>query len=158
MSEDILKGLDSQFSMEEIKFALFNMAPMKAPGPNGLHVVFLQSQWDIVGKSIYDLILKIVEETKLVRNLNETLLVLIPKTENPELMKQFRPISLCNVVFKIITKVLTNKIKPYMDHLVSTNQCSFISNRQSSDNVIMAQEIIHSMRKKKGVDGNKSRY
>lgn len=71
----------------------------------------------------------------------------------PESLNQLRPIALCTVVVKVITKVLANIIKPLMDKLISPQQCSFILGRQASDNVILAQEALHSMRRKKGKMG-----
>ena len=78
---------------------------------------------------------------------------LIPKVDSPEFLKDFRPISLCNVSYKIITKMISNRLRPVMGKLVGQHQCSFIAGRQSSDNIIIAQEVIHSMRIKKGQTG-----
>jgi len=75
----------------------------------------------------------------------ETLLVLIPKENNPTHLKNFRPISLCNVIFKVITKVLVNCIRPFLDELVSPFQSSFIPRRGTTDNAIIAQEVVHYM-------------
>ena len=77
--------------------------------------------------------------------LADTLIVLIPKVDNPKHLKQFRPISLCNVVYKIITKVLVNRVRPFLHEIVSPLQGSFIPGRGTSDNIIITQEVIHSM-------------
>lgn len=66
--------------------------------------------------------------------------VLIPKIDNHESLKNFRPISLCNVIYKVITKILANRIKPYMDYLIASNHCSFVSGRHSSGNIIITEE------------------
>ena len=81
------------------------------------------------------------------------LLVLIPKVDTPETIMQFQPISLCNVVYKIISKVLVNRLKPCMDALINPLQASFIHGRQTVDNIIVAQEMVHSIRKSKVVKG-----
>lgn len=75
-----------------------------------------------------------------------TLTVLIPKTDHPETIKQFRPISLCNVVYKIIAQVLVNRLKQCIHKLVNPLQAGFIPGRQAADNIIIAQEMIQSIR------------
>ena len=94
--------------------------------------------------------MRVFEDPTCIKEVNDTTLVLIPKVEVPEHMKQFCPIGLCNVIYKVVTKVIVNRLRPYMNNLISPNQCSFIPNRHSSDNIVIAQEIIHIMKKKKG--------
>lgn len=81
---------------------------------------------------------------------NQTLLVLIPKGPHPEVLKDFRSISLCNVIYKLVTEIIANKIKLIIATIISPNQCSFVSGRVSSDNIIVAQEVIHSMKTMRG--------
>lgn len=85
--------------------------------------------------------------------MNESLIVLILKQLHPETIAQFRPICLSNVVIKIVSKVIANRLKPLMSDLVGPEQASFIPDRQSTDNIIIAQEAIHSLRKLKGKTG-----
>ena len=93
------------------------------------------------------------ENPCLIREVNQTFLMLIPKVPNPEFMRDFRPISLCNVIYKLITKIIVNRIKPVMSTIISPNQCSFVPGRLSSDNIIVAQEVIHTMKTMKGKKG-----
>ncbi|XP_028055196.1 uncharacterized protein LOC114259389 [Camellia sinensis] len=88
-----------------------------------------------------------------IKVINETLIVLIPKIDNPENIRQFRPISLCNVSYKIITKLIVGRIRPLLDNLICPNQSSFIPGRNTTDNIIITQEILHSLRNKKGTQG-----
>ncbi|XP_061356470.1 uncharacterized protein LOC133300904 [Gastrolobium bilobum] len=140
-------------SMEEIRSVFFSMNGFKAPGPDGLHSIFFQSQWSIVGKSVTTLVQDIFQNPHLIRQLNKSLIFLIPKGDNPDSIKQLCLISLCNVAFKAISKIMANRLRPHMDALIMPNQCSFIKGRHSNDNIIIAQEIFHSMRLKKGKVG-----
>lgn len=78
-------------------------------------------------------------------NLNDTFITLLPKVDNPEKTTQFRPVGLCNVAYKIITKVLVNHIKPFLPKLISNTQGSFVPERQIKDNIVIVQEVIHTM-------------
>lgn len=84
---------------------------------------------------------------------NDALLVLIAKVAKPEKITQFRPISLCNVLFKTITKAMVTRLKGLMPKLIGPTQASFISGRLSTDNILVVQEAIHSLRRKKGKKG-----
>ncbi|XP_031125131.1 uncharacterized protein LOC116027569 [Ipomoea triloba] len=108
----------------------------------------------IVGDSLYQLVQQAFTNGTFPREINDTLLVLIPKIQSPETIKQFRLISLCNVSYKLITKTITNKLKCILPTLVGPFQSSFVPGRQISDNVIIFQEVMHSMRTKRGQCGH----
>lgn len=82
--------------------------------------------------------------------MNKILIALIPKTDNPVNIKMFRPISLCNVGYKIITKIIVVRLKPMLNKIISPFQSSFIPGRTTSDNIIITQEVLHTLRSKKG--------
>ncbi|XP_061370937.1 uncharacterized protein LOC133313564 [Gastrolobium bilobum] len=128
-------------NVEEIKSTIFKMHPYKAPGADGLHAIFFQSQWERVGSSVIKLVRDVFEDPKKVASVNQTLFCLIPKVEIPKRISQFRPISLCNVVYKVITKVITNRLRNHTGTLIMPNQCSFVKGRHSSDNIRISQEI-----------------
>lgn len=149
LSENSLRSLESNITRKEICQTVMNMGRFKAPGPDGLQAIFYQSQWDIVGETLCQLIMGIFANHSKVGSINSTLITLIPKVDNVVRMRQFRPISLCNVTYKIVTKILAKRLRVYMEELVSPCQCSSIPNRQSGDNIIIAQEVMHSMKKKR---------
>lgn len=81
-------------------------------------------------------------------------MVLIPKGDHPSSFKDFRPITLCNVIYKLISKVLVNRLRPHLERIMSPLQSSFIPGRSTKDNAIVLQEIIHHLRKKKSKKGD----
>ncbi|KAA3475771.1 reverse transcriptase like protein [Gossypium australe] len=142
------EALSRDFTIEDIRSALFQMHPNKAPGPDGFHALFFQRFWDTVREAVCGFLLPILNGDASPEEVNGTLITLIPKTEDPQNLTQFRPISLCNVLYKIIPKCLVNRINPILPKLVSPNQSSFVPKRQIIDNIIISQEVIHTMRKK----------
>ncbi|KAA3469259.1 LINE-1 reverse transcriptase isogeny [Gossypium australe] len=148
LKENDIDFLNKPVLNDEIKKALFDMAPLKAPRSDGFHALFFQSQWDLVGGDVCEWVQGIFDGKKIEEDLNNTLLVLIPKKNNPEDFSQFHPISLCSVLYKIVMKVIANRFKVVFLNYISAKQAGFIAGRNISDNIIIAQEVIHSMRNK----------
>ena len=123
--------------MEEIKNALWSVKAFKAPGPDGLHARFFHRFWLIVGNSVIDLMNKVFVERKVSEFLNRTHIVLIPKIQGPETLGNYKPISLCNTVYKMITKIIVARLRPYLEKLISPIQIAFVSRRKGIDNVII---------------------
>ena len=90
-----------EFSENEVHVALNQMAPLKAPGTDGMPPIFYQHYWDLVGKDITQSVVSFLNSTSLSKHINHTFITLIPKVKNPELVSEFCPISLCNVLYKI---------------------------------------------------------
>lgn len=149
LHENTWRTINKPISNEEVKEAIMAMAPLKAPGLDGLHAMFYQKSWRIIEGSLVRLIKEFDQTGHLPKEINDTYLVLIPKVAYPEKVNQLRLISLCNVAYKAITKVMTCRIKRIIPNLVSPNQTSFIPNRQITDNIAIYQEVLHSMRTKK---------
>jgi hypothetical protein len=140
--------LTAEFTSEEVKKALFQMFPTKAPGPDGFPMHFFQRHWNVCGDDTTRAVLSIVQGTKSAEEINDTILVLIPKVKNPTLLTQFRPISLCNVFYKIASKVLANRLKLILLDIISEEQSAFVSGRLITDNIISAYECLQFMKKK----------
>ena len=128
--------------------AVSQLDPLKTPGPDGIPVAFYQNYWSIVKKDVLQMVHAVFHSGFLLKSLNYSFITLIPKTLTPEKVSQFRPISLCNVTYKIISKVLVNRLKPIMDSLVTLYQNAFIQGRQITDNIILAQEVFEYMKRK----------
>ena len=115
--------------MEEIKAALWSMKFFKAFSPDGFHARFFQRFWLIVGDSVVKEIQKIFKEKIVPEVLNRTHIALIPKVQGPKLLNNYRLISLCNSVYKIITKVIVARLRPHLDQVVNLLQTTFVPNR-----------------------------
>lgn len=100
-----------EFTYDEVKRALFQMHPTKASGPDGMNPLFFQKYWHIVGTDVSNAVLDYINFGNILHGINFSHITLIPKRKNPESMSHFRPINLCNVIFKIVSKVLANRLK-----------------------------------------------
>ena len=148
-----MQSLDATISIEEIKEAQWSMKPYKAPCLDGLQASFFQKFLLIVGESVREEIEKVFIKRKVPEYLNKTHIVLIPKIQDPETIGNYRPISLYNSVYKIITKITVARIRPHFDTLVSPYQTDFTPGRRGVDNVIIVQELIHTIGRAKGKKG-----
>jgi hypothetical protein len=134
-----------EFTGEEISRALLQMAPLKALGPDGFNASFFQQNWPILGEEISRGILNFFNSGILPHNLYSTLIALIPKNDNPECVNEFRLISLCNVLYKLVSKVLANRLKKVLPDIISPTQSAFIPGRLITDNILAAYETLHTM-------------
>lgn len=148
MNDELLKP----FNPEEVKAALFQMFPTKAPGPDGFPAHFFQRHWSVCGEEVTGAVLKMLRGEDDPAIINDTSIVLIPKVEKPEELGQFRPISLCNVVYKIASKTVANRLRKILPKIVSEEQSAFVPGRLITDNNIIAYECLHFMKKKRARD------
>lgn len=146
-------SLCKPFVPSGIDVVVQSMSSLNAPGPDGLQAIFYQKNWELIAKNVYSMVLEVLQGKGMPAGLNDTFIALIPKVEHPEKAAQFRPIGLCNVGYKIITKVIVNRLKPILPTLISNTQSSFVPGRQITDNIVIMQEVLHTMRRKKGAKG-----
>uniref|UniRef100_A0A151UFF3 Transposon TX1 uncharacterized n=1 Tax=Cajanus cajan TaxID=3821 RepID=A0A151UFF3_CAJCA len=129
------------FTMEEFRVALFSMYSDKSPGPDGLNPGFYKRFWDLLGHEIFHAGTQYwLQQGAFPKQLNTTNVVLIPKKDNPTSMQDLCPISLCNVIYKIISKVLANRVKVLLPKCISQEQSAFVEQRSILDNVLIAIE------------------
>ncbi|XP_017624602.1 uncharacterized protein LOC108468221 [Gossypium arboreum] len=133
----------------EILEALKGMVLTKASGADGFPAIFYQKYWHIVGKETCEFCLDILNNGHSLEDINRTQLVLIPKTANPSNLKNYRPISLCTVIYKIIAKTVANRLQKVLDGCIDDAQSAFVPGRLISDNVLLAYEVLHSFKNKK---------
>ena len=118
ISPEMNESLTLEFKAEEIWRALKQMHPTKAPGPNGMSSVFFQNYWDIVGSEVINCVLNSLNSGVMPSGVNETYICLIPKVKSSQKITEYRPINLCNVNYKIISKVLANRLKSKLTEII----------------------------------------
>jgi len=151
---DVMRNiLEAEFTENEVSLAAKNLKPHAAPGPDGMTALFYQQFWSIVGKDVTSFALKILNGGGNHSNINYTYICLIPKKKKPKVLGDFRPISLCNVIFKIITKTIANRLKLILQDIIGKFQSAFVPGRLITDNALLAFESFHYMRGKKGKNG-----
>ena len=149
ISSKMNQSLIKDFTKEEVLAALKQMHPTKAPGPDDMSAIFFQKYWDVVGNDVTSMVLNVLNCNKSIVEINKTYITLVPKTKSPTKMTKYRPISLCNVVYKLISKVLANRLKVTLPHLITENQSVFLSERLITDNVLVAFEVMHYLEHKR---------
>nr|XP_043625583.1 uncharacterized protein LOC122597008 [Erigeron canadensis] len=127
----------------EVKDALFSMGDDKSPRPDGFSAAFFKAALDVIGTDVMAAVKDFFHSGKLLKELNHTIIALIPKVAAPARVTDFRPISLCNVLFKCITKIIVNRMKESLKSLISENQSAFVPGRRISDNILLVQELMH---------------
>jgi hypothetical protein len=126
------------------------MGPLKAPGPDDFPARFFQRHWETLRTDVIQAVKQFFSDGIMPPGINETAIVLIPKGNNPEELKDFRPISLCNVIFKVISKCLVNRLRPILGEIISPEQSAFVPGRMIIDNAVIVFECIHAIQKGAG--------
>lgn len=141
------------FTSEEVRKALFDIGDLKAPGPDGLHAAFYKRFWVMLEEDLVKEVLEAVNTVVIPEGWNDTVIVLIPKVDKPEKLSRFQPISLCNVVYKVISKMLAKRLKGILPEVIGEAQSAFVPGRLITDNVLVAYESVHRIKRKKGNHG-----
>ena len=136
------RNIGSPFNEEEIKAAVYVLATKKAPGPDGFPIMFFRRFWDIVKGDILKLFTQFFNSDVDLRCLNYALMTLALKKEGTSVVNEFLPISLLNVVFKIITKILANRPRSHIYLLIDQVQSAFTKNLYILGSVACANEIL----------------
>ena len=134
--------LQREVSAEEITNTVFALPLSKCPGPDGYSVEFLRSSWPIIGKDIIAGVQEFFRNGHLLKDLNNTTIALIPKTSQACKLGDFRPISCCNIIYKVISKIIANRLKPTLQECISNNQAAFLKGRSLGENVLLSSELI----------------
>lgn len=157
----ILPSIDDQLNASltvsplapEIYKTVLMMQGNKSPGPDGMTPLFYKSFWRTIDKDLVYAVQKFFEDGKLSRAINHTFLALIPKQLATAKVEQFRPIALCNIAYKVVTKLLASRLHNALFRIIHPSQVAFIPSRSIIDNCIINHVIMHYLKRKKGKNG-----
>ncbi|CAN1325525.1 LINE-1 reverse transcriptase homolog [Linum perenne] len=141
--------LDGPILEWEIKNAVFQMGPSKSPGPDGYPGSFFQRHWMLIKDDLISEIQGFFQNHVFPEGWNITNLTLIPKVRSPKSISQYRPISVANFRATVISKVLANRLKPFIPGMVSELQSAFTGNRSIQDSIIIVHEVMHKLKNRK---------
>ncbi|GKA83475.1 protein LAZ1, partial [Tanacetum coccineum] len=150
VSPDSCTNMVCPVSDEEIKVAMFSIGDDRAPGSDGYSSAFFKKGWDIIGSDVCHAIRYFFVSGRLLKEINHNFIALIPKVPTPLKVNEYRPISCCNVIYKCISKILTNRIINGIKEVVSENQSAFVLGRSISDNILITQELMHNYHRNRG--------
>ncbi|CAL8167543.1 unnamed protein product [Prunus armeniaca] len=148
-----LAGLSGTITELEMKHSLFAIGGLKTLGLDGFLDIFYQNFWDLCSSDIISVVKYYFITASLPEHLNDTLIALVPKAERPTSIPQLRPISLCNTLYKVVSKIHVARLRPLMSKLVSPTQVSFVLGKRITDNIVVAQELLYKFKiskRKKG--------
>ncbi|PNX72596.1 cysteine-rich receptor-like protein kinase, partial [Trifolium pratense] len=142
-------GLIKPFTEVEVKQAVWDCDSYKSPGPDGINFGFIKDFWVELRGDVMRFLSDFHRNGRLTKGINATFIALIPKTDSPQRLNDFRPISLVGSLYKILAKVLDNRLRQVIDSVIFESQTTFVKNRQILDGILIANEIVDEARKSK---------
>ncbi|GKV27405.1 hypothetical protein SLEP1_g36578 [Rubroshorea leprosula] len=137
--------LTAAFSEKEIKETVWECEDSKSPGPDGFNFRFVKAMWEDIKADVVGFVQEFQKHGKIVKGSNASFIVLIPKVENPQKIEEYRPISLIGVMYKILAKLLANRLRK----VIGEQQMAFIRGRQLAEGVVIANEVIDEAKRNK---------
>lgn len=153
ISQELIDWLSHPFSKEDVKKALSDLNPSKAPGLDGFTALFFKNAWDTIGEDLSTAALKVLNDDAPLFNWNETIVTLIPKVKEPSTIQEYMPISLCNVCYKTVARAITNHLKGILDKIIGPFQSAFVPGRAITNNIIIGYECMHWLRNSNSKQG-----
>ncbi|XP_011083347.1 uncharacterized protein LOC105165891 [Sesamum indicum] len=132
----------------EVKEAIFHISDNKAPGPDGYSSCFFKKAWNIVGDQVCRAVLDFFRSGRMLRQLNHTIIALVPKSDHSTSVADYRLISCCNVIYNAITKIISDRLAPVLEHLIDRCQAAFVGGCNITDNIFLAQEMVRQYSRK----------
>jgi len=148
LTSEMSRNMIDSFSEEEVKDAVWQCGESKSPGPDGFNFNFIQSCWDMIKSDVMTAVNFFNVTGSFPKGCNASFIALVPKVRHPSSFDQFRPISLVAVIYKIITKILSCRMKKIMPMIIDDCQSAFLSDIGLMDNVVMANEVLEEIRRK----------
>lgn len=118
------------------------MPSNKSPGPDGFPCEFFKTTWPIIASDFTTAVQSVFKLGFLPKGINSTILALVPKKTDAQEMKDFRPIACCNVLYKVVSKILANRLKIILPKVIVENQFAFVKGRLMMENVLLASELV----------------
>ncbi|XP_062107185.1 uncharacterized protein LOC133818358 [Humulus lupulus] len=142
ISQSQANWLVRDYTSEEVEAALKSIPNDKAPGLDGYNSAFFKDTWEITGKEVKEAILSFLNTGKLLKEINATTVTLVPKAICPESVNDYRPIACCNVIYKIATKMICNRLREILPDIISENQSGFVKGRKIAHNIMICQDMV----------------
>lgn len=144
LPQEIAVMLEQPFEEEEIFAAINGCNNFKAPGPDGFNFSFIKKAWSFMKRDVLDFFKEFHSNARIASGINSSFLTLIPKLDGANSFKEFRPICMVGCIYKILSKVLANRLKPHLNLIIGESQAAFVGDKQILDGALIANEIIHS--------------
>ena len=141
-SSEHLDILNSRITHEEIKSSMFSIDDIKALGPDGFSSLFFKRAWSIVGSEVNAMVADFLSSGCMLREINCTIIALVPKVPSPSSMHDYRPVSCCNTINKCISKIIAARIKRCLPDIIFPTQTSFVQGRSIAYNILLTQELM----------------
>nr|GEU70550.1 hypothetical protein [Tanacetum cinerariifolium] len=151
LSNEAADHMVREVTSKEIHDAILAMGDKKAPGPDGYSALFFKESWNIIALDVTKAVKEFFTNEVLLKELNHTIIALIPKVNSPMSINDYRLISCCNVLLKCISSIIANRMKDCLQNLVSLNQYAFVLGRCISDNILLIQELMHNYHLDRGI-------
>lgn len=137
------------FNTKDVQSAMFIIHSNKSPGSDGYGSNFFKKSWRVIGEDVIKVVLQFLGNGKLLKQVNATIICLIPKIYVPQIVNQFRPTSCFNVLYKCISEVLCVRMRKALSDLVSKNQTTFVAGRSLVHNVLICHDLMKHYKRKK---------
>ncbi|KAK1270704.1 hypothetical protein QJS04_geneDACA020953 [Acorus gramineus] len=152
LTQEDINSLNREITEKEVTDTLFSMRKGGSPGPDEFTVEFFRVCWDVVKQDTVAAVQAFYSSRYMLRQINHSFIALIPKSKAANTLDEFRPISLCNTVYKLITKTMASRIQYFLPHLISSHQSAFIKGRNIAHSTLLAHELVHYLNTTPGIE------
>ncbi|KAJ8485323.1 hypothetical protein OPV22_017808 [Ensete ventricosum] len=148
LDSEALSHLNAPITDDEIVKVVFKSPKHKSPGPDGFPAEFYQIAWAIVGNDVIKACRHFFSSGHILKEMNCTFISLVPKNDGADSLENYRPISLCNFIYKVISKLLADRLQKVMNKVISPNQAAFLKGRSIHHNVLLANDLVKDLHSK----------